>query len=679
MRTYDILWDHGVTKDTSNPQNAPDSVSVSPFAIMAIWRYRYPVTYSRNKQASFSKNPVDSATLRDQVLIVVEDIQSINIVHTKTNHVSQLNASLLPGANYMTEIFPGDWVAAWIVNDMATANSLLKRIRSGEPCNHFMDGLKFLGRMTAIRKRISQNPSGIRTSSYLVNAAGFQEFDASIYYEPHLASVSPGVANEWLRKTGSTINQIIEKNGNGSSPFLTANSAIPFFMSMFYGSGAPPNNGFSDSTLTVTKGLDNPNSFVIPDEIGNLLSVSKGTKPNGKKGWHDVCNIITGIQVYNSPPPTIDIGDTSDYRDQQFGRLFAPDGTSTKNGRLLKCPDEMLGSFLPSPPQFNGQRTIWSIFQQFLNPTINEMFTCLRAAPNTGRIMPTVVVRQLPFSSGVIDKNYKPRKILSANQPKDQKPKTPEQIAFEELRDNPRNLTLTRFATLPRWRIHPILIRNVDLGRSDALRFNFVHVYGESGLSNQNPTRAIVRDPPISDDLDIIRSGLRPYMATVSCSEKDVRTRKAGDWMYIISDIVMGQHMTLTGTMEVVGIQSPICPGDNLEFDDHIFHIETVSHTFSFSPANGMKSFSTSLALSHGVKYEQQSGSDFSMYTGTSPEDLTGQEPQTSREYRINKEEPSSPPQRGVETPFPKPPPPTKLDPDQLGANITKILKKNGQ
>lgn len=662
-RSYEILKDFGENEETV------DLVSTSPYAIIAAWRYRHPVTYSRAKRGSFSKNIIDSVRLRDRVLIILEDIQALTVNHTKSNHVGQLNATLLPGANYITEIFPGDWIAAWIVNNAKDAESLVRRLNEGEACNNFSDGLKFIGRATGVRVGMVQSPGGVRTSTYALNAASFTEFDASIYYEPYFASQSVGIASEWLQKTGTKINELMLKGSkDGKEPFITVTEAVPFFVTAFFGAGVPKNQGFNDATLEQTKGLDDPNAFVIPNEVGSVLGVKEGTKPNGAKGWHDVCNVLYGIQRYQLSSEAVAGLEGTDMARAQF---CTPDGINwsqptaiSDQTRLLKCPDEMLGSFLPSPPQFNGQKTVWSILQQYLNPTVNEMYCCLRAGP-TGKVMPTLVARQLPFSSGAISDQYKPAPIGRNNAEKLEKaPVQPTKGVREfpemdltgseglvNLVNKERHLNLTRFVELPRWKIHPVLIKAVDLGRSDVMRFNYVHIYPETGLQNQNRTGYIVRDPPFADDLDILRSGMRPYMATVNCSPQDAEMRKAGDWMYIVSDIVMGQHLTLTGTMATYGIQSPICPGDNIEFDEHIFHIEAVAH--SFSAANGTKTFSTTLALSHGQKHDQLQGNDFSLYSGTSPEDLRSYQVANSREYSVVTEEPVSPPEAGSETPPP--------------------------
>lgn len=653
-RYYDTLLEFGEQGNGPKPDDAPDALEASSYAIMAVWRHRFPVTFSRAKGESFSKSPADAIRLREKALVIVEDVQSMSVSHSKTNHVSQMSATLLPGANYLTEMFPGDWVAVWMVNSAAKARSLLERIQSGKACNGFSDGLKFLGRLASVRKRITQGSSGMRAAVYSVNAAGFTELDASLYYDPHLASISVGAATDWLRKTGIDINNLIVKGGGdaNSGGGISINKILPLFLDAFYGQGVPKNEGFQGS-LDTNAGLNNPNAFIVPDEVAAVLGVTSGTKPSGKKSWNDICTTMWGIQKYQ-------LSATTDFRqddaqlvsDSKAGSIFTPDGVPTETGkRRLKCPDDLLGTFLPSPPQFNGQRTVWAILQQFLNPVVNEMFACLRAGPN-GDVFPTLVVRQLPFSSGLVDETYRPKEVKAANEQRDRQKGKDQRHEAQRVPES-RQLKLTRFGELPRWLIHPILIKSVDLGRSDSLRFNFIHVEGETGLQTQNRPGGIVRDPPVTDDLDIIRSGLRPYLQVVNCAPADTHNRKAGDWMYILSDILMGQHLTLTGTMECQGLASPVAPGDNIEYDGHVLHIEAVSHNFVSQP-NGMRIFSTSFALSHGLKADQLEGGDFSMYSGTAPDDLRGQEPAISRDYWVNPEEPSTPPSPGESDSFPQ-------------------------
>lgn len=667
-RYYDVIFDYGEFPINSGGTDPfpPDAITTSPYALMAVWRYRYPVTFSRTTGESISSgaNGVTAATrLRDATLIVCDDLSQVSVSTTKGNHVGQMQATLLPSMNYLTEMFPGDWCAVWMVNDQKTLLSLIDRIKNNQPCNKFYDGLKFIGKLSSVRKKIVQNGAGVLRSIYTINAAAFSEFDAQIYFEPYLAANNVGISTTWLRQTGVDIVKTIESTQNGQGG-IGINDVMPVFLEAFYGKGLPPNQSIQ-STQGLPSSTNGPssNTFIIPDPVANILGVTQGTKPNGQKGWNDICEVLIGIQKYQLSSGQLQAQTVTDLQNGKATStgpqsIFTPDGVpngSTTRRRITGFP--LLGVFLPSAPQFNGQKTIWSIFQQFLNPVVNEMFTTLRVNPS-GDVMPTLVIRQLPFNSGLISDLYRPKTIEVLNDSNSPKTSAGEanntshakSVAAINSIDNipptqppARQLTLTRMVEVPRWRIHPILIQSVDLGRSDSLRFNFVHVYGETGLQSQTRTGYIVRDPPIMDDIDIARSGLRPYMVTVNCAPSDTLNRKAGDWMYIIGDILMGQHLTLTGTMEVRGIQSPISVGDNIEFDDHIFHIETVTHSFQMSP-DGKKFFGTSLALSHGVKGDQEvEGDDLALFTGTSQNDLQRFSAPASAEYSYSPNKPSDP------------------------------------
>jgi hypothetical protein len=73
--------------------------------------------------------------------------------------------------------------------------------------------------------------------------------------------------------------------------------------------------------------------------------------------------------------------------------------------------------------------------------------------------------------------------------------------------------------------------------------------------------------------------------------------------MEVASDWLLGQQMTLTGHVVSEGLDAPVAPGDNVEFDGCVLHVEEVVHSYSVG-VDGRASFTTSLALSHGVRSE---------------------------------------------------------------------------
>jgi len=301
--------------------------------------------------------------------------------------------------------------------------------------------------------------------------------------------------------------------------------------------------------------------------------------------------------------------------------VFVPDGIAQNieavpGGNYVKPHKRtgkgMLGQFVPTIPDFSN-KPLWTVLQQWLNPTINEMYTALRVN-EIGDVVPTVVVRQMPFSTEVTTKNMEKS-----------------------------NIVLTPYLEIPRWVIHPSLVYEDQLGRSDAARFNFIHIYGQSSpppKKNNNLTYQLVRNPPIRDDLDIQRNGLRPYMTMVACSLED-SARGPRKWMEIASDWLMGQNMTMNGSIVMLGVQSPIIHGDNIEWDGIIGHIESVTHNCSrsYHTERPTSSFTTTITITHGMRtdtdevyQEGRIDDDSYLYSGINQKDQRDMDPGLTNE-----------------------------------------------
>lgn len=607
--TYNIIKDYG----HKDGQSAT-SLHFSAGAVMAVLRRKYPVTYSRNNRASKSKIVSRGAELQDK-LIIVDDLQSVSVSSSKASHVHNMSAMLHPGMNYTTQILPGDYVFVWMTQSKSDLLDLIKRIKSGDPCNEWMDGLKFFGKVTICRKRtVIDSANGGKRVMFTVGGAAFTELDAPIFYEPYLATGTTGLITSWMQFFGVAINAFITKQASGG---VETDLAVPELLKILYGRGLPTNLGITNKRvladlerygIKLTGGLDNPNSFIVPQEVGALFGLyNQGSKPNGQFGWSDIMDFVHGVQKY----PT-------SQNDSPAG--FVPEIKSYDDHQRMKFTgNKVMGTFVPQPAAFTGAQTVWNVLQQFINSSVNETYTALKPQ-SSGRVMPTLTLRQLPFSSDLIEDTYTPKDPLD---PKLRKRVAEAHKKFDEaggdttkkgreirkkyghllnqIAEPPTQISaVTRFSELPRWYIHPILIKGFDVGRSDALRFNYIHVYGQSGLRSDGLVNQLVRDPPIRDELDISRSGLRPYMQTLHCSPTDIKNGGPGAWMRLLADILMGQELTLTGTIDMVGVQAPIAPGDNIEYDGLIAHIESITHQFVAHP-NGVTSFLTNLQITRGL------------------------------------------------------------------------------
>jgi hypothetical protein len=110
----------------------------------------------------------------------------------------------------------------------------------------------------------------------------------------------------------------------------------------------------------------------------------------------------------------------------------------------------------------------------------------------------------------------------------------------------------------------------------------------------------------------------------------DINNGTIQNWIKLSSEYIMGGHMLLSGTLTCRGIQSPICVGDNLEIDNTVFHIESVTHTCTID-AGGRKTFHSSLSLSNGIS-ANPTGVGYDLYSGIYAEDFRSYEPGMTHE-----------------------------------------------
>lgn len=613
---YNVIRDFGQTDDSEGY-----ATSV-PHWVIAVIRLGMPLSFSRKKMSSVTKDVSQGALLRAaKPLVITDDCYQLTVQHSKRNHLGTLSAALHQSdVNYLVEILPGDWVMAWVVNNSTDYESLLERIDQGRACNAFSDGLKFVGRVHDIRKTVHVEPEpGMRTSTYQLTCSSFTELDTHFYYDPLLAS-KDGIERDlgqWLCRLGTEVEALF---GDWSVKGITPNNVNQIMgnlLDLIVGQGPKSKKGasiqvdaiggqqVSQSPQTQTEA---PYAYLIPMMVGKLLGKDPqdASKGAGVLAYADILELVQGVQSYEN---------------RNDWHVFVPKlGESSPNRRITDQP--MLGTFLPYLPDF-ANRPLWQVLQGYLNPTINEMFTTLRVNPD-GAVVPTMVVRQIPFTT-------------EAFVPDASVPGATTQGGF-----TPN----TRFLTLPRWEIPTSMIQSLDIGRSDSTRFNFVHVYGASAYQATNvPLQAqMINNPPVRDDLDIMRSGIRPYMTTVECWINDQIGDVPGQWIKLIADWTIGSQFTLNGSLQCKGVQSPICVGDNIEFDKVVYHIESVTHSAGISGET--RHWSTQLSLTNGMRADLPSsdftdapvGGDivkFPIYPGFEKEDNMAQNPGLTAEHRL--------------------------------------------
>lgn len=544
---------------------ASDSVQKSPHWVLGFVRYKVRATFDRShttdSEMSFTvaKNNVSA----ERKPIVTDAAQSLQVSANKGSHVTTMSANLPPDLNYLTHVFPGDWVFAWIVDGKDKADALMADLRSKKTASGLSSGIKFVGKVQSVTARTSVNRStGVIDTMYQLAAAGFSEFDSTVFYLPQVtqSQVEPvflkflGVAFNEILKAGSETSKTVTKSTTART--IVPDKMVAACLSVLFGVDGPFANAATIANLGTGDSLRQAprQSYLVPDTVFKWLGLEG-------KSYSDVLQLMTGLQKYSTSKAS------SDLREWMPTNKDAAPGLYKNH---LKY-GEVLGDFSVVPPPMNT--TVWSMLANYLNSPINEMYVALKPIwdGKTTKILPTLTYRQNPFSSERAVK----------------------------VRETGERVETTRFLELPTWKVSGKMIYDQSITRSNAGRINYLTVFGTPTQSQDLPNQ-LINNVPNQDSVDILRNGVRPYIANTNCVVQEWLTGPQS-WKALMSDIVMGEHLTLSGSMVLDGIYAPIAPGDNLESNGIVYHIENVNHSCSISPGTGQTQFQTTVGLSHGV------------------------------------------------------------------------------
>jgi hypothetical protein len=607
--TYDLTRDF---------DSGDELTQQAPYWVVGIVRFAHQATYDPQTRASISESDDLAMEERDPPLVLTSEVTQMRVASSKDSHVSNLGLNITAAMNMLTEAMPGDWVVGCMLNSETQGKKVAQAMREKKAINGWKDGLKFLGKVSGCRKAIAAAPNGTIRTSYSVQAVGFGEFDSLLFFHPQLQQQNALPAS--LEQFGTLIKDIV--SGTDRSVVGNAvdiNKVLPKLVEVVFGQGAWNS---APGILSKSQGAisASPNTrYLVPATVFKWLGLERA------KTYNDLLYVLTGVQHYRTVENAS--GNTDGWT------LFQPDGlTADDNGDVLRTPVPLIGWFpLSAPPM---QASVWDLLSGYTNPPLNEMYIALKA-DSEGDIFPHLVVRQTPYTSPAV------RGAISQWKGEAEA----EKARLSQLYSQPsgrvvpplasQDADATDFLELPRWKLPNtpgrIIIHSADIGRSDGLRFNMVHVSGTGMGTLTDEVGSFLRAPPVVDTLDIKRHGVRPYMTGINCVLRD-QARGPQVWRDVMADVVMGQHLRLSGQFVCVGIQAPIATGDNLEFDNLALHIEGVVHLGSVNE-NGERSFRTILQVSHGVDVEpvqeanrrRGASERESQFAGINPDDSVAQ------------------------------------------------------
>jgi len=295
-----------------------------------------PVSYSRRYKKGLGSIISGAYSRKTEPLIITDDCVSWSISNTKTSNIKNFDATLRPasGLNYLSQnaLLPGDWIMFWAWNNQADADRVLGSIRGCEAANGQKDGLKFVGRVHSIRKRLSINPStGIKSISYTLQGVGFYELETQFYYDMALADSAVAqermglvmkelgldftdIANQEQLKAGQLkdnsaylMTQLVDLVLGSSAQNSRINEQAKQGLAgdptaptqQVEGLGVDPRAAVADvPSPQVNK--EAPYSYLVPKTVGLLLGFPAvmASKAKDLFGYADIMQSVIGVQRY---------------------------------------------------------------------------------------------------------------------------------------------------------------------------------------------------------------------------------------------------------------------------------------------------------------------------------------------------------------------------------------------
>lgn len=553
-------------------RNASDVQSNTPRAIISIFPFKQRVIFPSSSSAKHPKQPEYKEYLETKTPIVLtSEILNLNISNSKKGISFALNATLIPNIDFLESISPGDYIMAWIMNDAESFDKTLEAVLKPAPANDFDSGLKFLGQIFTIQETYVTNPNGMKQLRYTISATGFNQYNSQIFYSPFVYPGDDTLAGSFLRNA-EFFSNIGDANKAFTAKAYDVQEQFLFYHTAFLGPGPGTflTGKFPRRTVNGT--------FGVPEVMTKLLG--RKEKKDSQYTISDMMSVIVGIQNYSKSKPGGKLGPDVIPR----GNFKNKGGTTY--GVVYETDHRLVGRKLANiPPTMNS--SILSILQQHSNSILNEMYFCLRPEPtDSNAIVPTLICRQVPFSTKAIKSN----------------PKAP----------------VTFFKDITRFEINSDLIVSYSLNKSESMRTNSYFVMWEDPVGTVGNTSLLTQGLMVNagiwfyDSHDILRHGMKLFKGTVSSAVLDLGKGSADAkpltstsaqlklYNELIADWMTNMHLRYTGTMQTVGIQEPITIGENLQWNNLVFHIEAVTHSYVID-GKGIPVFRTNLELSHGT------------------------------------------------------------------------------
>jgi len=604
-----------------------------------------------NEPAAAYNKSLAGALATKNPIVIVNDCININVQNNKTDFIKSCSMIFkITDVNYQTRVANGDWTFVWIADNKEQIDAIAQSLSNGHGniydaiYNNWNSGLKFVGRVINVNSTDSMAGNGKRAYNTSINAQSFLEMATTIYLMQQSASIlTSGQADLSSIQLAKALGRTVNTSGASSNKKLNK-ATFPVYkqydsqLAAFYKNYAEKrsmNLPTCDVALLVnfiiTMGLDTNSAagqaIKYPWKGDKAMGAARGSFSDAIKiprsvptilgnpsanYLFELYNIYTGVLKYatknKTSKPWMDFAPTGN-------NLFGKGGMNNREPIWKQSSIPLKGWIYYQMPNWEGTN-IWQLLNTFLNPTINEMYTCLRC-DEYNRIRPTIIARERPLGTNLFNliSNTK-MSATSANVDISNAFNSSKVPSIAPVGINSKTFERAMFIDNPTWIIDDNMVLSYSVSTSEARRINCTVVWTTSMTDGINGTQVQdnIQNSPIetqkelqmiggnwvTDDNDIARNGLRMDISTSNFDVPGTACNNANFWARMRADWLFNGHLKPSGTIHLVGIQEPICEGDNAQIRGVLFHIDAVTHNASIA-ANGDKIWTTTLSVSNGI------------------------------------------------------------------------------
>lgn len=556
----------------------------TPHAAVLLWNY----TDRIEPNGAFSVNGVD------EVVISTLSLMNISTNKTKSAPAGTFEFTLAPTKNWVKAITPGSWFVV-----LMSANTKLqqKHFQKADP-----SVVKFFGRVDGVVVNVGvDQETGVRMTTYTVVGSDWgQIFNSVLYVDP--AARNPN--DSAISTTGRFVydNYLADISYDNATGLPTSTTNVKKLIELWGTTNTVFSNINTEISPNTTVIVKPEISFQVPQQVQQFFGF-----PTNK---------LTQIVANNL----------------RLGRLTGYDTYQSEADA-----DEAVGIIAPN--SIFGTHTFWQVLQDNCNHVINELVTDIRWEPINADGSPTknakpilcLYKRVRPF---IVRSDYEIYKNTTPGDVDQQGNKAaPDKSIIGPI--------VSRFENVRRITIPLENVKAISAGTNWRDKYNYAEMQIDHSLFTENFDTIIKINSSVFDPKVFGREGFKPMIAQTkympSTPDGAFDPLKVFNWKYILKEWYFDTHNMLNGEVSLVGMDTYIQVGDNILIDADVLgissnintansqnkrksyllaHVESVSHSFSVTPEDGARTFSTTVQFVRGI-ITDSTGKQFRVGTRT--------------------------------------------------------------